>query len=372
MPTEIQTGLIGFGFGGRIFHAPFVRATPGLRLTTIVQRSKNTAAAEYPESTGVRVLRSIEELLADDRIELIVVCTPNGSHYEVAKQCLLAGRHVVVDKPLAVTAAQAQDLVETARTKGRHLFVFHNRRWDGDFLTVKQVLDSGELGRLVTFEGRWDRFRPIPRQNTWKETADEGTGMLLDLGPHMVDQALALFGRPESVTGEITTDRDNSVVDDAFQITLHYAKTGSHHGLRAQLSASMVAADAAPRFLLHGTHGSFRKYGLDAQEAALLGGARPPLPDAANPPFWLANPETEWGTITSAKNVHEPIQLSTRRIPTLPGDYRNYYAAVRDALLGKPNHAVTGQEGVRALRILELARESSAVGRTLPVPESGW
>ncbi len=234
------------------------------------------------------------------------------------------------------------------------------------------MLESGELGRLVTFEGRWDRFRPIPRENTWKETADEGTGMLFDLGPHLVDQALALFGLPESVTGEMAADRDNSVVDDAFLITLHYAKDGPHHGLRARLSASMVAADPAPRFVLHGTHGSFRKYGLDAQEAALIGGARPPLPDAVNPPFWFENPEAEWATLVSAKDVHEPIHLNTRRVPTLPGDYRGYYAAVRDALLGKPNNAVTGQEGLRALRILELARESNASGHTLAVPERGW
>jgi len=372
MSTEIQTGLIGFGFGGRIFHAPFVRATPGLRLSAIVQRRGDTAAAAYPEATGVRVLRSVEELLADASIQLIVVSTPNASHFDVARQCLLAGRSVVVDKPITATAAQAQKLVEIAQAKGIHLFAFHNRRWDGDFLTVKQVLESGELGRLVTYEGRWDRFRPIPRENTWKETADEGTGMLFDLGPHLVDQALALFGRPDAVTGEISVDRDNSVVDDAFLITLHYSKDGPHRGLRARLLASMVAADPAPRFALHGTRGSFRKYGLDAQEAALIGGARPPLPDAVNPSFWFANPEAEWGTLVSARDVHEPIRLNTRRIPTLPGDYRNYYAAVRDALLGKPNHAVTGEEGLRAVRILKLARESNATGRTLAVSQRSW
>ena len=372
MATGIQTGLIGFGFGGRVFHAPFVRATPGLKLSAIVQRSTNSAAAEYPESTGVHILHSVDELLADDAIQLIVVSTPNASHFEVARQCLQAGRNVVVDKPLTATAAQAQELVELAQAKRVQLFAFHNRRWDGDFLTVKQVLDSGELGRLVTYEGRWNRFRPIPRANTWKEAVDEGTGMLLDLGPHLVDQALTLFGCPEAVTGELSRDRDNSAVDDAFLITLHYSKTGPHRGLRARLSATMVAADQAPRFLLHGTHGSFRKYGLDAQESALIGGARPPLPDAVNPPFWFANPEAEWGTLVSAKDVHEPIHLNTRLIPTLPGDYRNYYAAVRDALLGKPNHAVTGQEGLRTLRILELARESSAAGRTLAVPEHAW
>jgi len=372
MATEIQAGLIGFGFGGRVFHAPFLRATPGLHLNAIVQRRGDSAAQEYPAATGVRILRSVEDLLADQSLELVTVCTPNASHYEVARQCLLAGKHVVVDKPLTATADQAADLVQIARSAQRKLFVFHNRRWDGDFLTVQQVIASGELGRLVTFEGRWDRFRPIPRVNTWKETVDEGTGMLLDLGPHLVDQALALFGRPSAVTGEIAVDRDDSVVDDAFLITLHYSKDGPHRGLRARLSASMVAADPAPRFLLRGTLGSFRKHGLDAQEAALIGGARPPLPEAVNPPFWFANPESEWGTLTTTKDGHEPIQLSSRTVATLPGDYRGFYAAVRDALLGKPSNAVTGEDDWRVLRILELARESHAAGKTLAVPAIGW
>jgi scyllo-inositol 2-dehydrogenase (NADP+) len=368
MTNSIQTGLIGFGFGGRIFHAPFVHATPGLELAAIVQRRGDTAAADYP---ACRILRSVDDLLADDSIRLAIVCTPNASHFEVARQCLLAGKDVVVDKPLTATAAQAQELVELAASRKLKLFAFHNRRWDGDFLTVKQVLASGELGRLVTFEGRWDRHRPVPRANTWKETADEGTGMLLDLGPHLVDQALALFGRPSAVTGEVSSNRDNSAVDDAFFLTLHY-NDGPHRGLKARLSATMVAADPAPRFLLHGTHGSFRKYGLDAQEAALIGGARPPQPDTANAPLWHANPEAEWGTLTSAANNREPLQLSTRRIPTLPGDYREFYAAVRDALLGKESQAVTGQDGLRTMRILELARESSIAGCTLTVPEHGW
>ena len=369
MTNEIQAGLIGFGFGGRIFHAPFLQATPGVNLAAIVQRRGDTAAAEYPSA---RILRSVDDLLADSSITLAVVCTPNASHFEVAKQCLLAGKNVAVDKPITATTAQAQELVSLAAERKLQLFAFHNRRWDGDFLTVKQVLASGELGRLVTFEGRWDRYRPVPRENTWKETADEGTGILFDLGPHLVDQALALFGRPDAVTGEVSVNRDNSAVDDAFLITLHY-NSGPYRGLRARLSATVISADAAPRFLLHGTHGSFRKYGLDAQEAALItGGLRPPLPDAKDAPLWLANPESEWGTLTTTTDNREPIQLTMRRVPTLPGDYRNFYAAVRDALLGKPNHAVTGQDGLRTVRVLEMARESSISGCTLTVAQDNW
>jgi predicted dehydrogenase len=361
--AAINTGLIGFGMGGRIFHAPFVSATPGLNLSAIVQRSGSSAAAEYP---AARILRSADDLLADDSIRLVVVSTPNTSHFDVAKQCLLAGRHVVVDKPMTVTSAQATELVQLAAARNLHLFAFHNRRWDGDFLTVKQVLASGELGRLVTYEGRWDRFRPIPRENTWKES-NAGAGMLLDLGSHLVDQALVLFGQPEAVTGEIRCDRDNSAIDDNFLVTLHYSKDGPQRGLRARLSASWLAADPAPRFLLNGTRGAFRKQGMDAQEAALAAGSRPPLPTAVTPPLWLPNPESEWGTLTTATDTHEPVQLNSRRIPTLPGDYRSYYASVRDALLGLPNEAVTGRDGLRVVRLLELARESSDAGRTLPV-----
>jgi predicted dehydrogenase len=368
MTSAIQTGLIGFGFGGRTFHAPFLHATAGLQLAVIMQRRGDSAAAAYPES---RIVRSVEELLADPQLRLVVVCTPNASHFDVAKQCLLAGKDVVVDKPLTATSTQAQELVELAAERKVQLFSFHNRRWDGDFLTVRQVLASGNLGRLVTFEGRWDRYRPVPRENTWKELADEGTGILFDLGPHLVDQALALFGRPSAIIGEVATNRDNSAVDDAFLITLHY-NDGPCRGLKALLSATMVASDPAPRFLLHGTHGSFRKYGLDAQEAALIGGARPPLPDAPGASLWHANPESEWGTLTSTTDNREPIQLNTQRIPTLPGDYRGFYASVRDALLGKENAAVTGQDGLRVVRILELARESSASGCTIAVPQHGW
>ncbi len=237
MTSAIQTGLIGFGFGGRIFHAPFVRATPGFELKAIVQRGGDTAAAEYPPGPGVRVLRSVEELLADPQLRLVIVCTPNVTHFEVAKQCLLAGKDVVVDKPMTATAPQAQELVELAAARKLQIFPFHNRRWDGDFLTVKDILAAGELGRLVTYEGRWDRYRPVPRENTWKEVSDEGTGMLLDLGPHLVDQALAFFGRPSAVTGEVISNRDNSVVDDAFLNTLHYNE-GPYRGLRARISAT--------------------------------------------------------------------------------------------------------------------------------------
>ena len=364
MPNPIPTGLVGFGFGGRIFHAPFIHATPGLDLAAVMQRSSSSAADEYP---AAHIFHSTEELLADAAIRLVTVCTPNQSHFAVARQCLLAGRHVVVDKPLTITSDEAEELVALAAERNLHVFTFQNRRWDGDFLTIRELLNSGELGRLVLYEARWDRFRPIPRAGTWKET-DPGAGMLLDLGTHLADQVLALFGLPQSVTGEVTTDRDGSAIEDGFHITFHYAKDGPHRGLRARITTSFVAAEPAPRFALYGTHGSFVKYGLDAQESALIAGRRPPQSDSAAP--WLAEPESAWGTLTTAADISQPANLSERRVPTLPGDYRNFYAAVRDCILGLPNSAVTGADGLRVIRMLELARESSDTGRTLPIPQS--
>ena len=368
MPAPIRCGLIGFGFGGRIFHAPFLRATDGLELAAIVQRKGDTAAAEYP---GATIHRSIESILADQTIDLITVCTPNATHHAVARQCLAAGRHVVVDKPLTATSEQAKDLVLLARAQKKHLFTFQNRRWDGDYLTVRQVLESGALGRLVTCEIRYDRFRPTIRPNTWKEDPD-GAGILLDLGSHVLDQALTLFGRPDSVTGEVTTDRDASAIDDAFFLTLHYAKHGPNKGLRVRVASTWLAADPSPRYHLHGTKGSYKKFGLDAQEAALIAGRRPPASGTPHPPPWLPNPEETWGTLTVSIPNTDPIQCSTSRVPTLPGDYRGFYTAVRDAVLGKPNAAVTGVEGWRVVRILELTRQSSDEDRTIPITDADW
>lgn len=355
----ISAGVIGYGLAGQVFHAPFVHAVPGLKLAAIVQRTGDAAARAYPETTtGVRILRSVDDLLADETIRLIVVATPNPTHFSLAKQCLQAGRDVVIDKPFAATSAEARELILLARSLGRTVTVFHNRRWDGDFLTVQKILADGDLGRVVTFESHFDRYRPYLRPNTWKESGDVGTGLLFDLGPHLLDQALVLFGMPEAITADIRVDRDDSRIEDAFDITLHYpGKNG--HGVRALLRSTMLAADPAARFTLHGTHGSFRKFGNDPQENALLAGKRP-VDDT-----WLAETESAWGTLTTAPDLHQPGTLDTRAVPTLRGDYRNYYANVRDALNGKAELAVTPLDAYRVIRLLELARQSSHERRTI-------
>jgi predicted dehydrogenase len=346
---------------GQVFHAPFVSAVPGLKLEAIVQRKGDAARKAYPSA---RILRSVEEALGDAAVQLVVVGTPNETHYELGKLALLAGKHVVIDKPFAATSAEAKELKELAEKQGVVLAPFHNRRWDGDFLTVRKLLADDAVGRLVTYESHFDRFRPLPRENTWKEGANLANGLLMDLGPHLVDQALALFGPPAGITASVRKDRDKTDIEDAFDITLEYPGYSGQHRLRAHCRSSMLAADAAPRFLLHGIKGSFKKYGLDPQESALVGGAKVPRMGEGE---WLAEPESEWGTLTVAPVLADPAMLVRTKVKTEPGDYRGYYANVRDAIHGVAKLAVTPEDGYRTVKLLEMARESWAEGRTLKV-----
>jgi predicted dehydrogenase len=364
MTKEISTAVIGYGLGGRVFHAPFVSAVPGLRLATIMQRKGDEAARAYP---GVKISRSLEEVLTDPAISLVVVSTPNETHFVLAKQALTAGKHVVIDKPFSTTSEEALELGALAKSKGLHVVPFHNRRWDGDFLTVKKLIAEHAVGRLVTFESHFDRFRPIPRENTWKEAANPANGMLFDLGPHLVDQTLALFGPPAAITASVRSDRDQTAIEDAFDITLHYPNYSGipGKGLLAHCRTSYLACDNAPRFLLHGTAGSFKKHGLDPQEPALVGGAKVPTLGSQQP--WLPESESAWGKLTVAPVPADPAMLIARQVRTEPGDYRGFYANVRDAILGTAPLAVTPEDGYRTIRLLELARESSTAARTLPV-----
>jgi len=332
-----------------------------LRLEAIVQRKGDEAAKAYPSA---RILRSVDEALKDPSVQLVVVGTPNETHFALAKQALLAGKHVVIDKPFAPTSAEAGELMELAQKQGVVLAPFHNRRWDGDFLTVRRLLAEEAVGRLVTYESHFDRFRPLPRENTWKEGANVANGLLMDLGPHLVDQALALFGAPVGITASVRKDRDMTDIEDAFDITLEYPGYSGQHGLRAHCRSSMLAADAAPRFLLHGTKGSFKKYGLDPQEPALVGGAKVPRIGEGE---WLAEPESAWGTLTVAPVLADPGNLVRTKVKTELGDYRGYYANVRDAINGVAKLAVTAEDGWRTVWLLEMARESWAEGRTLKV-----
>lgn len=358
--AEIGVAVTGFGLAGQVFHAPFVSAVPGLKLEAIVQRRGDEAARAYP---AARILRSVEEALKDAAVQLVVVGTPNETHYELAKQALAAGKHVVIDKPFTATSAEARELKELAEKQGVVLAPFHNRRWDGDFLTVRRLVEAGAVGRLVTYESHFDRFRPLPREGTWKEGANAANGLLMDLGPHLVDQALSLFGAPEGITASVRRDRDQTQIEDAFDLTLEYPGY-SGHGLRVHCRSSMLAADAAPRFLLHGTKGSYKKYGLDPQEPKLVGGGKVPRLGEGE---WLAEPEVAWGTLTVAPVPADPAKLTRTKVKTELGDYRLYYANVRDAINGVAKLAVTPEDGYRVVKLLELARESSEGKRTLKV-----
>ncbi len=347
MDRTIRAAVVGFGLGGRIFHAPFLQAIEGLELAAILERHGEDAARAHP---GVHIARTMDDLLAQPELELVVITTPPSTHFELARQSLEAGKHVVIDKPFVASSEQARQLIDLARTRGLVLSAYQNRRWDGDFLTLRKLIAEGELGRLTSLESRFERFHPGLRPKPWQEKNLPGNGLVHDLGAHLVDQALVLFGTPEAVTADVRYDRDQTAVNDGFAIHLEYPR------LRVSLYSSLLAAAPGPRYVAHGTAGSYVKYGLDPQEPALKGGA------VLGGPHWGEEPEQAWGKLTTMRDG-APVE---RTVPTLPGDYRRYYENVRDAILGRSPLSVPGEQGWRVIRLLEMAIESSALRRTLP------
>jgi predicted dehydrogenase len=353
----VRVGLIGFGLAGQAFHAAVIRGVPGLELACILERRGNLAREKYPEA---QVARTLDELLADKEIQLCVIATPNDSHFELARACLLAGRHVVVDKPFAPTLAEAEELVRLAAEQGLLITVYQDRRWDGDFHTVQKILDSGALGTVVEYECRYDRFRVEPKPNAWRERPDQpGAGVLFDLGPHVLDQALVLFGEPKAVTAAAFCQRETSQVDDAFDVCLEYS--GSRAGLRAMLRARIVAYAPGAHFLIHGTKGSFVKYGMDPQEVRLRGGNIPPGFDWGAD--WGVEVKHLWGTLSL-------VGEASQKIPTERGDYRGFYANVRDAIEKKTPLEVTPEQALRTMRAVVLAHKSSRERRTVEWSEA--
>ena len=337
----IRVGIIGFGMGGRVFHGPLISSVRGLELAAVVERSTSKAAERYP---NIRTCRSIPELLSDNSVDLVVVTTPSGTHFEIAQQVLEAGKHVVVDKPVCTTSSQIARLMKLAAAKQLLLIPFHNRRWDGDFQTVLKVIHEGSLGRLVSFESRFDRWRPeLPKDRLWKENIATGGGTLLDLGPHLTDQALQLFCKPEAVSARVLRERDGSGSNDAFTIQLRYP------GLNVTLGANSLSLPAGPRYHLRGTKGNYWKSGLDPQEAALNKITK------IDDPEWGVEDAAAWGLL----NVSVEGGTVTTPVRPIPGDYRMFYAAVRDALLGKAPAPVAPIDAWRVVRILEWAMESS-------------
>jgi scyllo-inositol 2-dehydrogenase (NADP+) len=353
MDTENKSGpigvaLVGFGLAGRAFHSAVISRVPGLRLAAIVQRTGDQAAQAYPEA---RVVRSFDEMLTIPDISLVVVASPNHTHFDFARRALEAGRHVLIDKPFANSVAEALELVQLARARGRVLTVYQNRRFDGDFAAIRELVAAGTLGRIINFETHYDRYRPNLKPGVWREQTGPGNGIWFDLGPHLIDHTMVLFGEPESITADIRIIRDHAVADDCFDVALHY-----RNKLRATLSSSILAAATRPRFVLQGTLGTFIKQSFDPQEVGLRFDRIP----AGGP--WGAEPEESWGVLTTP----EGDGFKTRRIAGLPVDYRNFYANLRDALLGKAAPEVSPQAALNVMQVLELARQSSAKRCTVP------
>ncbi|MGA2808871.1 MAG: Gfo/Idh/MocA family oxidoreductase [Terracidiphilus sp.] len=340
----IRVGLVGFGMAGRVFHAPLISSVEGLELAAVVERNSDRAAERYP---GITTHRSLEEMLEDASLGLFVVATPSGSHFKIASQILEAGKNVVVDKPTSVASTEIAQLIEMAASRGALLIPFHNRRWDSDFRTIHKLLREGSLGRLVQLESCFDRWRPIPKTGAWKEDPEQGGGLLLDIATHLADQALVLFGKPETVFAEVKRERDGEGSNDSFSVRLHYPD------FSVTLGANCLSALTRPRYHLRGTRGNYWKWGLDPQEAALNKILR--IADHASGQAWGREPAADWGTLC----VDVDSGMVTRPVAPIPGDYRLYYAGVRDALLGKSPAPVLALDAWRVARLLEWAMESS-------------
>ncbi len=345
----IGVGLIGYGLGGSVFHAPLVQAEPGLRLHAVVTSRAEQVRRELP---GVRVVATAAELLEDPAVELVVVAAPNAVHHQLAAAALRAGRHVVVDKPFTISTAEADDLIGLAAATGRRLSVFQSKRWDGDFLTVRRCLEAGVLGNVSSFISRYDRFRPVPK-GSWKEEDVPGSGVLWDLGPHLIDQALQLFGRPGTVWADVGIQRPGVEAVDYFHLALGYGR------LRVLLHAGMEVRDPGPRFEIHGDRGSFVKGGLDLQEQDLRAGRHP------GDPGWGSEPPDRNGTLTT-----EVAGLELRgRLASVPGAYQTFYAAMAAAIAGDGPVPVPAAEARDTILVIEHALASAREGRVVEVAE---
>jgi predicted dehydrogenase len=346
----IRVGLIGYGYASRTFHAPLIEATPGLELAAVASSDAAKVRADRP---ALHVHADPGELVARADVDLVVIPTPNDTHHPLARAALGAGRHVVVDKPFTVTLAQGEELVRLARERGRVLSVFHNRRWDGDFLTLERLLREGRLGRIVEATSCFDRFRPEVRAR-WREGGGFGSGLWYDLGPHLLDQALRLFGWPTAIALDRAALRDGAQADDWFCARLRYER------LRVTLHAGTLVAAHAPRFAVHGTRGSFVKDGLDVQEDALKAGLRPTSSAAA-----------DWGVDRGRARLllrDEAGAITEHPVTLVRGDYAHYYAALAAALRGEAANPVPPEEALDVMALVEAGIASDLQRREATAP----
>lgn len=348
MATPLNTVLVGYGSVAKKMHGPLIEVCQGLELSAIVERSGERCLEKHPK---VKVLKSFEEALADTSLQLVVITTPNEYHFPMAKAALEAGKHVVVDKPVTVLAKDAEALDRLAKEKGLICSVFQNRRFDGDFMTIQEIIAKDLLGELVYLESHFDRFRPELREN-WRDEAVPGNGVTYDLGTHLIDQIVLQFGAPESITADIRKQRTNTIADDYFDITLDYGY------FKARVTAGVLVKAPTPKFLLLGKKGSYQKFGLDVQEAAFTAGEKPEGED------WGVEFMDRFGTIY--------LEDHSRPYPTVPGDYRIFYDNIASAIHSGEELKVKMDQAIQVLKIIEASFESSRAKRSISRTEGQW
>lgn len=348
MNSPIRTALVGYGSVAEKMHAPLIDACPDLDFVGVVERHGNRCEEKFP---NVRTFRSLDALIEGDFASLICLTTPNEFHFSMAKKCLLAGKHVVVDKPVTIHSWEAEELAKIASEKGLLCSVFQNRRYDGDVRTLQQLISQNTLGKLVYLESHFDRFRPQVSEN-WREQNVPGNGITYDLGSHLIDQVVMLFGKPQALVADIQKQRKNALADDYFDISLFY------DGFKARVTAGVLVNAPTPRFLLLGEKGSYQKFFLDVQEQAFKEGKKP---EGAN---WGLDPAEKWGKLY--------LENETISYPTLPGDYRIFYQNIADTLLGKASLQVTLPQAITVLKLIEAAVGSAQQGKKILAQEGKW
>lgn len=343
----VNVALAAYGMSGTVFHAPLITAHKGLKLKKVLERSGSQRSREkYP---FIKVVKDFQDILNDKEIDLVIVNTPEHTHYELGKEALLAGKHVVVEKAFTTTSKEAQELIDISKDKGKVLSVFQNSRFHGDFLTIQKIIENNLLGNLVEFEVHYDRFRNFIRQETWKEEPKPGAGVLYNLGSHIIDQVLQLFGWPQSLFGDVRIQRPGGKVTDNFEVILNYKD------LKVTLKSSYLVRESGPRYTLHGTNGSFVKYGGDTQEAFLKSGGSP-----FDENFGV-DPEGQWGILNSKINdLHFQGRIETVR-GCYPAFYDNIYNTIRD----KKELFVKPEQGKQTIEIIEAAIRSSEEGKII-------
>ena len=332
----IKTGLIGFGTGGEFFHAPFIHALELFELMAILERTKEKSKERYPEA---RIVRTPEELLSISEVELIVITTPNDTHFDLAQKSLEAGKHVVLDKPFTVTSQEAETLIRLAKKNNKVLTVYHNRRFHSDFRTLQNLLSKNALGEITEYLACFDRYRPELRPNMWKEVERPGAGILYDLGSHLIDQALVLFGKPLSISAELKIERPGAKVTDFFEVILHY----QNH--KAILRSGMLVKQPGPIFRVTGTKATYTKYGIDPQEAMLRAGQMPKGTE------WAKESEESWGELSADNTIN--------KVTPVYSDYRDFYRNVYGAIIFGEQLAVSPEQAAMVIRCIELAVQSS-------------